>query len=108
MAELIKENHGISQVEWSEEKPGIWKEKKKIASVGFHFKKFVAIHGFAVNIKVDVNVFRMMYPCGMKNIEMTSIAEETGKSLYFDDFAGDIIEGLEKKGFKLTPWKEIF
>ncbi len=107
LAELIKEKHEISQIKWSEKQPGIWKGKKKIASVGFHFKKFVAIHGFAVNIKSDVNVFRMMYPCGMKNIEMTSIFEETGRSLSVTAFADDIVGSLGKIGFNLTPWKEI-
>ena len=59
--------------------PGLWVEKQKIASVGIQIKKWVTMHGIAINICNDLTIFDYIVPCGLENVKMTSAAEQTGK-----------------------------
>jgi len=59
--------------------PGLWIDKKKIASIGVRISKFVTYHGMAINIHNDLSIFDFIKPCGLENIEMTSVLKETGK-----------------------------
>ena len=50
---------------------GIWvrdKDKvKKIAAIGIKVKKWIAYHGFALNISNNLNVYKKIVPCGIRN-----------------------------------------
>lgn len=59
--------------------PGLWVENKKIASIGVRVSKFVTYHGMAINIQNDLRIFDLLIPCGLDNVEMTSVFKETGK-----------------------------
>ena len=49
---------------------GIWinhnNESKKIASIGIRVKKWIAYHGFSININNDLKHFKKIIPCGLK------------------------------------------
>jgi lipoate-protein ligase B len=60
--------------------PGLWVGEKKIASIGVRVSKFVTYHGMAINIRNDLGIFDLIIPCGLRNIQMTSVRKETGKS----------------------------
>jgi lipoyl(octanoyl) transferase len=60
--------------------PGLWIGKRKIASVGVRVSKFVTYHGMAINIQNDLGIFDFIKPCGLEDIEVTSVLKETGKS----------------------------
>ncbi|QCI25981.1 lipoyl(octanoyl) transferase LipB [Buchnera aphidicola (Sarucallis kahawaluokalani)] len=51
--------------------PGIYVENKKICSIGLRIKKYYCLHGFSLNIKMDLRPFKYIDPCGDKNIIMT-------------------------------------
>jgi lipoate-protein ligase B len=57
----------------------LWVGKEKIASVGIQIKKWVTMHGIAINICNDLSIFDTIVPCGLKDITMTSAAKQTGK-----------------------------
>lgn len=59
--------------------PGLWIGDKKIASIGVRVSKFITYHGMAINIQNNLGIFDFIIPCGLDNIEMTSLAKETGK-----------------------------
>ena len=51
---------------------GIWFKHKsgkidKIAAIGIKVKKWIAYHGFALNISNDLNVYKKIVPCGIKD-----------------------------------------
>jgi lipoate-protein ligase B len=54
---------------------------KKIASIGVQIKKWLTFHGMAVNINNDLDIFDLIVPCGLDNIQMTSAAKELGKKI---------------------------
>ena len=60
--------------------PGLWIGEKKIASIGVQLKKWVSIHGIAININNDLSIFNHIVPCGLDTVEMTSAAKETGQT----------------------------
>lgn len=59
--------------------PGLWVGNKKIASIGVRVSKFITYHGMAINIQNDLSIFDFIIPCGLDNLEMTSVLNETGK-----------------------------
>ena len=59
--------------------PGLWVGEQKIASVGVRVSKFVTYHGMAINIQNDLGIFDYLVPCGLDNVTMTSVRQQTGK-----------------------------
>ena len=64
---------------------GIWvehkKEVKKIAAIGIKVKKWIAYHGFSINVSNDLKEYQKIIPCGLKNKKVTSI-----RNLGIDNF----------------------
>ena len=58
---------------------GIWinqnNEIKKIASIGIRVKKWVAYHGFSININNNLEFFNKIIPCGLKDRKVTRLKE---------------------------------
>jgi lipoate-protein ligase B len=58
---------------------GVWTPTGyKIASIGVHARDWVTWHGFALNVSTDLSYFDLMVPCGIRGVEMTSVARELG------------------------------
>ena len=60
-----------------EDKTGVWVKDKKIVSMGIGVKKWVSFHGVGLNVNTDLNLFRMIKPCGL-DVEMTSLSNIIG------------------------------
>tara|TARA_B100000315_G_scaffold251036_1_gene285009 strand:+ start:1093 stop:1704 length:612 start_codon:yes stop_codon:yes gene_type:complete len=58
---------------------GIWvgnkNNSKKIAAIGIKVKKWIAYHGFAINVSNDLTKYKAIVPCGVKNKGITSLKE---------------------------------
>jgi lipoate-protein ligase B len=59
---------------------GVWTGGRKLASIGIHVKQWVTFHGFALNVNTDLSYFDLIVPCGIKDVIMTSVARELGRS----------------------------
>jgi lipoate-protein ligase B len=57
---------------------GVWVGARKIASIGIALRRWVAWHGFALNVGEDLTGFGSITPCGIMGVEMTSVAREGG------------------------------
>ena len=53
----------------------IKKKNKKVVAIGLRIKKWVAYHGFALNVKNDLNIYKGIIPCGIKNKSVTNLKE---------------------------------
>ena len=58
--------------------PGLWVGAKKIGSIGVQVKRWITLHGMAININNDLGIFENIVPCGIKGVEITSVKKETG------------------------------
>ena len=58
---------------------GIWvdkqKKSKKIAAIGIRVKKWIAYHGFSLNICNDLSKYKGIVPCGIRDKGITSIKD---------------------------------
>ena len=58
---------------------GIWvnkeKDTKKIAAIGIRVKKWVAYHGFSLNVCNDLSKYKGIVPCGIKDKGITSLKD---------------------------------
>lgn len=52
---------------------------RKIASIGIGVRRGISMHGFAVNVSVDLAAFDAIVPCDLAGVEMTSVERETGR-----------------------------
>ena len=57
---------------------GVWVEDRKIASIGIHVQRGVTTHGFAVNVEGDLSPWQWIIPCGLPDVQMTSVQREAG------------------------------
>jgi lipoyl(octanoyl) transferase len=55
---------------------GVWTQRRKLASIGVHARDWVTWHGFALNVTTDLAYFDLIVPCGIAEVEMTSVARE--------------------------------
>jgi lipoyl(octanoyl) transferase len=58
---------------------GVWTQGRKLASIGVHARDWVTWHGFALNVTTDLSYFDLMVPCGIADVQMTSIGRELGR-----------------------------
>ena len=58
---------------------GIWvgnkKDSMKIAAIGIRVKKWIAYHGFALNVSNDLSKYKGIIPCGVKDKGITNLKE---------------------------------
>jgi lipoyl(octanoyl) transferase len=55
---------------------GVWVGEEKIASIGVGFRRWVSLHGFALNVTTNLRYFDQIVPCGIAGCRMTSIAAQ--------------------------------
>ena len=82
---------------------GVWVKNseghlEKIASIGVRISKGVTMHGFALNVNVDLRPFSLLTPCGIEHCVMTSMAKLLGQQV-------DIVQVREQVA---THFSEIF
>ncbi len=77
--------------------PGLWVAERKIASIGVRVSKSVTYHGMAINIRNDLSIFDLMVPCGLDNVEMTSVLKETGEDISMSTVRKDMAELLIRR-----------
>ena len=66
---------------------GAWVNDRKIASIGVGVKKWITMHGFALNVANDLTGFDSITPCGIAGVEMTSLSREIKQEISVEDCA---------------------
>ena len=65
---------------------GVWVGPRKLASLGVGVRKWISMHGFAINItRESTEAFAHITPCGLTGVEMTSLAHESGTAIPLED-----------------------
>ena len=55
--------------------PGVYVNKKKIASIGLRISKGKTYHGISINVDMDLKPFSYINPCGYEGLEVTQIKD---------------------------------
>lgn len=77
-----KENIGI----WYNDNSTI----KKVAAIGVRVSKWIAYHGFSININNDLKKYNAIIPCGIKDKGITNLKQI--KNQNYDDLENKLIE----------------
>lgn len=57
---------------------GAWIGDRKVAAIGVKVRRWVNLHGIALNCSTDLSVFDMIVPCGIHDYGVTSLSAELG------------------------------
>jgi lipoyl(octanoyl) transferase len=71
-------------------KTGVWVGTRKIASLGVGVRKWISMHGFAINICGDLTPFQHITPCGLPGVQMTSLEAEGAKGVTVESCAHEV------------------
>ena len=76
---------------------GVWTladAPAKLASIGVAVKRWVTLHGFALNVATDLARFAAINPCGLDAAVMTSVSAELGRPVAIGDVAPLVVRHL--------------
>lgn len=79
-----------------EEETGVWVGRQKIASLGIAVKKWVSLHGTAINLDEDPRAFLGMKPCGFSSDVMVSLEKLVDQKVDRTEFSQLLKEKLLK------------
>ena len=65
---------------------------KKVAAIGVRVSKWIAYHGFAININNNLKKYDAIVPCGIKNKGVTNLTEI--KKQNYKDISDLLIKNL--------------
>ena len=88
---ILLSRHGIAGGRM-DGKTGVWVGQKKIASLGVGVRKWISMHGFAINICGDLSAFNHITPCGLPGVSMTSLEAEGAKNVSVESCAREVAE----------------
>jgi lipoyl(octanoyl) transferase len=58
--------------------PGVYVDDRKLASVGLRIRRGGSYHGLSLNIRMDLEPFSRINPCGYAGLEMTQLHDLGG------------------------------
>ena len=77
---------------------GIWVDDnsgvKKIAAIGVRVSKWIAYHGFSININNDLSKYQNIIPCGISDKGVTSLKEVNNQD--YNNLSNIVIDRLTK------------
>lgn len=59
---------------------GVWVGRAKVAAIGIRVTRWIAHHGFALNVETDLSYFDLIVPCGIQGRRVTSMRELLGST----------------------------
>jgi lipoyl(octanoyl) transferase len=77
---------------------GVWMgatdNLRKICAFGVKTSRWVTMHGLALNVNTDLGYFNHIVPCGIDNKKVTSLKQELGREIHFEEVKTVLCEKL--------------
>jgi lipoyl(octanoyl) transferase len=76
---------------------GVWVANRKLASIGVGVRKWISMHGFAINVTAQsLPPFFAITPCGLEGVSMTSLSSEAGREITVTEAAEAVTTELRR------------
>lgn len=82
---------------------GIWTDSGKLASIGVGVRRWVTMHGFALNVANDLTPFGRINPCGIADCPVTSLEALCGRRLDVEEVKSAVAGRFETLLKDLLP-----
>jgi lipoyl(octanoyl) transferase len=73
--------------------PGVYVNGAKLASIGLRVRRGCSYHGLSVNVKMDLEPFERINPCGFSDLPVTQLSA-LGKPCSPEEFAKQLMPNL--------------
>ena len=91
-------------------RPGVWVDGAKLAAVGVRVSRGISRHGLALNVSTDLEWFARIVPCGIPDIEATSLERLLGAAPAMREVEDALAEAFEREfGCRLVAgsWETV-
>ena len=86
---------------------GVWVDDRKIAAIGVKISGGVAYHGLAINVNTDLSYFDYIVPCGIEDLQVTSMAQELGQPVDLEMVQYSLAYHFGREmGFQMVEWDD--
>ena len=75
---------------------GVWVGNDKVAAIGLEVRRWVTMHGFALNVHTDLSYFEGIVPCGLSDTGVTSIEKLLGRRVRLDEVMARVVVHFEE------------
>lgn len=75
---------------------GAWIGDKKVSAIGVKIKKWVSVHGIAMNCNNAMDGFQLIIPCGIVGYGVTSLSMILGRDVTVDEVKAVTIQAFEQ------------
>lgn len=74
------------------DRTGAWTDKGKIAFIGIAASDWITYHGLSININCGLKFFSMIRPCGLKDVEVTSLNVILNRDINMPEAKGRLLQ----------------
>ena len=78
-------------------RPGVWVDGAKLGAVGVRVSRGVSSHGLALNVSTDLEWFARIVPCGIPDIEATSLERLLGEAPAMEEVEDALAEAFARE-----------
>ncbi len=103
--DLLKKEYKIDAGK-DDEHTGVWVGGSKITAIGLAVRRGVTMHGFAFNVKPNMDHFNLIVPCGIQNRGVASLKTLLGHDIDFEVVNSQVLEYFIKQ-FGFTSYEEM-
>ncbi|HRI43725.1 MAG TPA: lipoyl(octanoyl) transferase LipB [Fimbriimonadaceae bacterium] len=75
---------------------GVWVGDRKVAAIGVKVRRWVNLHGIALNCASDLSDFELIVPCGIREYGVTSLSQELGREVEPDEAIAPVVRGFAR------------
>lgn len=75
---------------------GVWtlrEPRAKVCAMGVRFRRWVSMHGLAINVRTNLGHFGLIVPCGLAGRDVTSLERELGEACPSMERVRQVLEG---------------